>query len=204
VIALLDKKSEKSGMKARNVALALLFFALIGVGICWVMRPAEVAPKIDAQAAVTVKVAAPPAAVVEMPRLPPVAPSSSASAADDDTAQHEPNPFSHRTSSAPMADGETVQRTKPPSGLTDAGTIEFTEGVPVTLFCNDGTKCTLTAHNIESVDQGGSVDQMEIDSEFEGPNGEKIATPKITVLNGKSVRINVDKTSLQFTAHMSH
>jgi hypothetical protein len=172
-------------MKMRNVMLVALIAFLMGIGLWLVGQGAEPAPAKITQAPVPAKAVAPPVAQVEMPKLAAVAPSSSPPAAAD---------------SAPP--------TKPRPEITDAGTIEFTEGVPVTIFCNDGTKCTLTAHAIhmadpEGVGRASNLEQMEIDVALQSPDDGKTQTLRITLLNGKSTRVSTDKTSLDFTAHMN-
>jgi cytoskeletal protein RodZ len=59
-------------MKAKKLALVVLVIAIVGVGIWWFIRPTTANLEKTVQALMPAKANTPPAAVVEMPKLPPV------------------------------------------------------------------------------------------------------------------------------------
>ena len=179
-------------MKAKHAALAAFAVGMLGAGIWWYTRKVEVAPVKAAQVRIPIKVVASPASAVEPPKLPPVAASSSPAIAD----------ISANTPSL-----ETAAPNEPVKNVTEAGTIEFTEGVPVTVFGTDGSKWNLTAHRITESTAPGSIQQMQIQGVLQSPDAQQVSAPKITVLEGKAVLISVGDsrsiTGIKFTAQMN-
>jgi cytoskeletal protein RodZ len=180
-------------MRPKNLTLVIVFVALIGIGIWWVMQPKEVVSVKAAQAPVPTKTVAPPMAQVEMPKLAAVAPPSNP-------------PVAAHSEIAPDADASLPF--KAPLDVMELGTIKFTEGVPASYWLNDGTRCTLTAHAIDISDMPrvdnpvNEAGMTEFDVAFEHSDTGKTTTIKITAMNGKPLSVADGKTILKFSFEM--